>query len=103
MCECPACGGRFFRVMETRMKSQIVASEVTLYYRKKCKRCKLKSHFSQVFPGGETALVTLDEWLTAQPVGNGKEGRMQIMVSEYTRRISRAADRNIPGQKRGRM
>ena len=56
----------------------------------RCKRCKFKYVFRQDFPDPASTLASYDLWRQACRV-ELPESRMQILASEYTRRVSRAA------------
>jgi hypothetical protein len=87
MVQCPHCHSLFFKTLEVRVSK---ASEIL--YKKRCKRCKKKALFRKDRLNAALKPLSLPDWHAGQKVSlNGC--RAQIFVSEYTRKISRPAER----------
>lgn len=85
--QCSHCQNLFFKTLEIRVSK---ASEIL--YKKRCKRCKYKHLVRKDALNHSFNVITFSEWHAAQKISMGGY-RAQIFVSEYTRKISQAAER----------
>lgn len=86
---CAHCQSMFFKTLETRLLGGIIL------YKKRCKRCKFKYLLKKEAEGTQLLPANRDEWLSGQKVtlGDGKTSeRAKVFISEYSGRISRAAE-----------
>jgi hypothetical protein len=89
--QCANCRSLFFKTLETR----ILEESAALLYKKRCKRCKFKYLFKKDLSCGTVSEISLSEWqegLTVHLAGRRIADRARIFVSEYTGRISHAAE-----------
>lgn len=97
MIRCVYCDGRFFKLLEARCMPETDRSALRIFYKKRCKRCKMKGYFYRELPEGETHAMSGAEWVahvkTTMPVQD--TGRLRIFASEYSKRVCRGADCNI--------
>jgi len=97
MIRCGYCDGRFFKLLEARCMPETSRNVLTVFYKKRCKRCKMKGYFRRELPGGETETMSGADWVahvkTTMPVQD--TGRLRIFASEYSKRVCRGADCNV--------
>lgn len=87
MVQCSHCYSLFFKTLEVR-----VSKDSEILYKKRCKRCKRKALFKKDRLNAALKPLSLPDWHAGQKVSlNGY--RAQLLVSEYTRKISRPAER----------
>jgi hypothetical protein len=93
--KCANCDSLFFKTLETR----VLESPVAVLYKKRCKRCKYKYLLKKELLSGHTSLIALSEWQAGRKVSRAAckpVERGRVFVSEYTGRISRAAETTLP-------
>jgi hypothetical protein len=93
--ECAHCRGLYFKTLETRILSE---SEAILY-KKRCKRCKYKVMLRKDGLTGATRAIGREEWLRGRKVtlaGGRIAERTRIFIGEYSSRVSRAVDTQLP-------
>lgn len=95
MPRCLECNSAFFKTLEIRVPLDVDcsdASEKRVYYKKRCKRCKHKFFVEKNLNDKTTRYIAHHLWEEGIRVATGYElnnGGFQIMVGEYTRRMSR--------------
>jgi transcriptional regulator NrdR family protein len=88
---CEHCQSLFFKTLETRL---LVENEAILY-KKRCKRCKYKYFIRKTIGQNQMQSATYEEWTQGRKVVlpfKRVSERSRIFVSEYTGRISQAAE-----------
>lgn len=88
MARCLNCNSLFFKTLETRC----LPRHNTLLYKKRCKRCKFKYFFRQDFPDRQVRPVPFELWQQGRRVESA-DGRMRIIIGEYSRRISQPCEK----------
>ncbi|MGE0201394.1 MAG: hypothetical protein AB7P76_10550 [Candidatus Melainabacteria bacterium] len=110
MARCPNCSAVFFKTLGTRIVSATANVGITLVYKKRCKRCKLKYFFIRHLPENRTELTHYETWCQAREIcelGVTAPGPMRVTAGEYTRRVARGSDqtggylRVVKGAERG--
>lgn len=103
MPRCLECNSAFFKTLEIRVPLETMSKKQTqrryqpapdkiVYYKKRCKRCKYKFFIEKNLSTRETKFIPFKRWEEAVRVATGYElnnGGFQIMVGEYTRRMSK--------------
>lgn len=85
--QCLYCHSLFFKTLEIR-----ISGVSDLLYKKRCKRCKHKQFFRKNMLTGAFSPLSLTDWLAGRKI-NLQGYRASVMVSEYTRKISKSAER----------
>jgi hypothetical protein len=89
--QCGNCRSLFFKTLETRIPPDGGA----ILYKKRCKRCKFKTLIRKELATGTVQDITHEAWLSAVKVslpGSRLVERGRVHISEYSSRISRAAE-----------
>jgi hypothetical protein len=107
---CLNCHSIFFKTLEVRVLPFEIqallgedASQVTLLYKKRCKRCKHKYYYRKDFPGEATQPVAYSLWMSGRKInlpGARPDARPQLIASEYSKRVGHAAEDNLAYMRR---
>lgn len=92
--QCGNCQSLFFKTLETRLS----ANGSALLYKKRCKRCKFKYALGRQIPHGALQPTSWEEWRCGRKVGGiatTPSERGRVFVSDYSEKVSRAADRTL--------
>lgn len=95
---CENCQSLFFKTLETR----VLAENASILYKKRCKRCKFKYLVRKDMVVGRLQPASYEEWTLGSKVKNQSRQsakvseRGRVFVSEYTVRISKAAEDPLP-------
>ncbi|MDX2083828.1 MAG: hypothetical protein SFZ03_00365 [Candidatus Melainabacteria bacterium] len=105
MC-CPQCASHFFKTLDRRYQTfntpVSTAQVLTIYEKRRCKRCKFKWFVQRCVnrhgPVGASVWVGYAQWMQAVPLSRSTRQLMEqqgcrLMASEYSHRVSRGADR----------
>lgn len=84
---CPHCNSLFLKTLEVR-----ISINSDILYKKRCKRCKQKALFRRPLLSAVLKPLSLQDWLAGRKVSLNAV-RAQIFVSEYSKKISRPAER----------
>lgn len=91
---CENCQSLFFKTLETRF----LAENEAILYKKRCKRCKYKYLVRKDISTSQVHTASYSEWTQGRKIATSTtkvSERAKIFVSEYTGRMSQAADRSI--------
>lgn len=103
MPRCLDCESVYFKTLEIRALTGR-KEPPALLYKKRCKRCKTKQFVKKNITTGAIELTTYEDFCRGDRIAGAYElnnDRFRMMVSQYTRRISRPADEQIRWKKGG--